>query len=142
MVKAYDDFMEGPEKLLSIDIAEYNTYLSSLAKPANDKSIIGNAKIISKPKIVNSALYYPSFGGNIFPSKNICIELPLTDIEIRKTFRARYIAHTKTDGSTAFVTKLKKRKLFGLLERLFVCFSNFLQSIKRFVQIIYTIKKN
>ncbi len=131
VVKAYDDFMEGPEKLLSIDIAKYNTYLSSLAKPANDKSIIGNAKIISKPKIVNSALYYPSFGGNIFPSKNICIELPLTDIEIRKTFRARYIAHTKTDGSTAFVTKLKKRKLFWVVGKTIRMFFKFLTKYKK-----------
>ncbi|MFR7819923.1 glycosyltransferase family 2 protein [Candidatus Pseudoruminococcus sp.] len=131
IVKAYDDFMEGPEKLLSIDIAEYNTYLSSLAKPSNDNSIIGNAKVISKPKIVNFAIYYPSFGGNIFPSKNICIKLPLTDTEVRKTFRARYIAHTKSDGSFAFVTKLKKRKLFWVVGQTIRIFFKFLTKYKK-----------
>lgn len=131
VVKAYDDFLEGSEKLLNTDIAEYNIYLASLAKPSEDKSIIGNAEIISEPKIVNSALYYPSFGGNIFLSKNICIELSLTDIEVRKTFRARYIAHTKPDGSTAFVTKLKKRKIFWVVGQTIRIFFKFLFKYKK-----------
>lgn len=131
VVKAYDDFMAGSEKLLNTDIAEYNLYLTSLAKPPSDKGIIGNAEIISEPKIVNSALYYPSFGGNIFPSKNICIELPLTDIEVRKTFRARYIFHTKPDGSVAFVSKLKKRKLFWVVGQTIRMFFKFLFKYKK-----------
>lgn len=131
VVKAYDDFMAGSEKLFNMDIAEYNVYLSSLTKPSNDKSIISNVEIISEPKIVNSALYYPSFGGNIFPSKNICIELPLTDIEVRKTFRARYIAHTKADGSIAFVTKLKKRKLFWVIGQTIRMLFKFLTRYKK-----------
>lgn len=131
IVKAYDDFLAGPNRFLETDLAEFNLELAKLANPSTDKSIIKNAEIISSPKVTNPALYYLTFGGHILPSKNICIELPLTDINVCKTFRARYIFHTKPDGSTAFVSKLKKRRLFWVIGQTIRMFFKFLTQYKK-----------
>lgn len=131
VVKAYDDFLDGPKRFLETDLAEFNLELAKLAKPDTDKSIIKNAEIVSSPKATNPALYYLTFGGHILPTKNICIELPLTDIEVCKTFRARYIAHTKADGSIAFVTKQQTHKLFWVVGQTLRMFFKFLFKYKK-----------
>lgn len=131
VVKAYDDFLDGPQRLLNTDPAEFNLELAELVKPDADKSMIKSAKMISCPEITNSALYYLTLGGHILPTRNICIELPLTDIEIRKTFRARYIFHTKTDGTLMFVTKQKRSRLFWVVWQTLRMFFKFLFKYKR-----------
>lgn len=131
VVKAFDDFLIGPKKLLETDPAEFNLELAKLTNPNTDKNITNNIEIISSPKITNSALYYLTFGGHIFPAKNVCVKLPLTDMEIRKTFRAKYIAHTKADGSIAFITKQQTHKLFWVIGQTIRMFFKFLFKYKK-----------
>lgn len=111
VVKAFDDFLKGPDWLLTIDPAEYNIELSAQANPQNDIKI-GNANIVENPKSVNKFLYFITLGGNILPSKNRCVKIELTDIDITKLYRARYAYHIKADGTVSFASKLQKRKLF------------------------------
>lgn len=115
VVRAYDDFLKGPDWLLSIDPAEYNISLSAQTKPQTDTSMIGNAKIIENPDPVSNLLYYITLGGNILPSKNQCVKLDLMDTDINKLYRARFAYHIKEDGSICFVTKRKKRKLLWVI---------------------------
>ncbi len=115
VVRAYDDFLKGPDWLLNTDPAEYNVELSAQAKPQTDTSITGNAEIIENPKSVSNYLYYLTLGGNILPSKNQCVKIDLTDTDITKLFRARYVYHCKDNGTICFVTKRKKGKLLWVV---------------------------
>lgn len=130
-VQGYQDFLDGPEKMLAADPAKFNIELANSIKPETNPNIIGNAKIVENPKSVNKALYFLTLGGYILPSKNICIKLALSDSDIKKTFRARYIYHMNSDGSISYITRLKKRKAF------WICF----QTLRMFFKFIFNYKK-